>query len=234
MLYSGDANNKVTFVDRNLVQDIEWKTVAKFFKERRFVFQLEASSLANMTPAAREDIINSWANQGLIDLGTYKQLLNHPDLEEQLDLNAAGIDDIKWTMSKLDKGEFRPPEPEQDLQTGIALMQKTLLKRLRQDAPEEIIQNYRDWITLAQALLDQAQAMESERQAALQAQAQQQLAAEQGLQDPSQLPQNAPPPDPFGAQNLGPEGQILPGVAATTQGVPADRAGAGLGGPLPV
>jgi hypothetical protein len=130
----------------------------------------------------------------------------------------------------LDRNEFRTPEPEQNLQAGITLMQMTLLRRQRQEAPPEIIQNYRDWIVMAQALIDQAQALDTERQNQLQAQAQQQMMAEQAAQA------GAPGPvDPFAPANIGPEGNILPGVAATTQGVPADRAGVGLGGgPVPV
>ena len=233
-LYKNNVNKKVQFVDRSVVDDIDWKTVAKFFKERRYVFQLEASSITNMTPAAREDIINTWANQGIIDITQYKALLQNPDLEEVEDLVAAGIDDLKWTSSQLDRGRYLPPEPEQDLQNGIPFMQKTLLKRKRQKAPEQVLEDYRTWIAQAQGILDQATAMASVRQKQLEAQAMQQMQMEQGgaggAQPPMPMDPSAlqGPPGAFQTPNMGPEGNVMPGVAATTQGVPANQAGGGF------
>jgi hypothetical protein len=216
-------------LDRSLIDEIDWSEVAEFFKTRRYVFQLEASSIHNMSPAAREDIINTWATQGIVDMEQYKSLLNHPDLEESMDLNSVALDDLKWTASRLDALDFMPPEPEQDLQRGIGFMQRTLLRRRRQhDCPDEVKQNYRDWIAMAQGLMDDANTLAGERQKQLEAKAQEKLAQEQAIQGGAAA-QGAPgaagnemAQNPMAPTNVGPEGNIQPGVATTTQGVPTE------------
>jgi hypothetical protein len=198
ILYKNGTNKKVTFMDRSLVDEIDWAVVAKFFKERRYVFQLEASSIMNMTPAAREDIINNWANQGIIDLSEYKALLNNPDIEEAQDLGAMGIDDIKWTASQLDKGTWLAPEPEQDLNYGVGYMQKMLLKRRRQFAPEGVKRLYRNWIANAKHMLDEMEARANVRKKMLEEQAMMQM-QEQGMAPggmPGAPPGMMPPGDP--------------------------------------
>ena len=199
ILYKRKVNTRVQFAQRGLIEDIDWSAVHDLCTNKQFVLQIEASSLLNMTPAAREDILQQWAQQGIVSPQEYRHLLNHPDLEEQQDLLSIGIDDIKATSEKIDKGEFASPLPEQNLQFGVGYMHKMLLKRNRQkNVPEEVLQGYRDWIVQAQGLLDLAN--EKEKQAA------------QALQAAAMQSQEVPMDPDTGAP--------VPAVPVTTQGTP--------------
>ena len=203
-LYKRKTNSRVQFAQRGLIEEIEWKQVEKLVTTNQFILQIEASSLLNMTPAAREDILQQWAQQGIVSPQEYRHLLNNPDLEEQQDLLSIGIDDIKATSAQIDKGEFSPPLPEQDLNYGVGYMHKMLLKRERQkNVPDEVLQGYRDWIVQAQGLLNMA--AEKEKQA--------QQAMMQAVQMSQQVPMD---PD---------TGAPVPAVPVTTQGTPTTALG---------
>jgi hypothetical protein len=200
-LYKGRKPPK-EFSKRTLIDEINWKALGD--DEIKFTLQLEASSLNNMTPAAREDLLNSWANNGLITPDEYKGLSGHPDLEEEESLFQASVDDIKATIELLDEGKQPQPDPLQNLDFGIPYIHKTFLKRKNQlNVPPEIIQDYRDWIVEAQAIREGEQAL-SQQDADLMAQEQAALAS-----------QNLAAP-------VGPEGTPLPAVATTAQGVPTE------------
>lgn len=210
-LYKGGTNRTVRFHNRKLIDDIEWSQVQDLVKNRQYVLQIEASSVMNMTPAARLDELDSLAFRGLIDTNQYKSNLGHPDLEEIQALGSIGMDNIKMTAEQLDRGEFPQPDPLQDLNAGIPYIHLTYLRRVEQKAPEEILQNYRDWIALAQGIIDAATAQANEQQRQMEEQAMLAQAA-QGNFDP---------------QNVGPEGNLQSAVATSAQGIPVERAGVG-------
>lgn len=153
-LYKNRVNKKVKFHNRTLVDEISWEEVKDVFEAGKYAFQIEASSVLNMTPAARQDTLDGMAVRGLIDPEKYKSLLGHPDLEEELSVLAAGMNDIKYTIELLDKGEYPTPEPLQNLTLGIPYIHMTYLRRKMQNAPEEILQAYRDWIGQAVYLME--------------------------------------------------------------------------------
>jgi hypothetical protein len=207
ILYKGGVSNSVQFASRGLIEEIEWSKVHDLVTKKQFILQIEASSLLNMTPAARDDILASWAQQGIVSPQEYRHLLNHPDLEEQQDLLSIGIDDIKATSEQIDHGEIKSPTPEQNLQYGVGYMHKTLLKRMRQKrVPEEVLEGYRTWIVQAQGILNQA--AEKEKQ------------AHKAMLEAMQMSQEVP---------LNPEtGTPISSVPVTTQGTPLDRSGVGV------
>lgn len=216
-LYKGGTNRQVRFHNRTLIDDIAWDQVNDLVSNQQYVLQIEASSIMNMSPAARMDELDSLAFRGLIDTNQYKANLGHPDLEEVQALGSIGIDDIKLTIEQLDKGEFPQPDPLQDLNAGIPYVHLTYLRRKSQKAPEDILQAYRDWIALAQGIVDAAQA---------QAQVQQQI-AEQAMMAQQQMQMQQQGMDPFTPQNIGPEGNLQSSVATSAQGVPVERSGVG-------
>jgi len=210
-LYKGGTDRTVRFHNRRLIDDIAWSEVQDLVENRQYVLQIEASSVLNMSPAARMDELDSLAFRGLIDTNQYKSNLGHPDLEEVQALGSIGMDNIKKTADLLDRGEFPQPDPLQDLNAGIPFIHLTYLRRVEQKAPEEILQNYRDWIALAQGIVDAATAQANEQQRLLEEQAMM-AAAAQGNFDP---------------QNIGPEGNLQSAVATSAQGIPVERAGTG-------
>lgn len=210
-LYKGGTNRKVRFHNRKLIDDIEWSQVKELVDNRQYVLQIEASSVMNMTPAARLDELDSLAFRGLIDTNQYKANLGHPDLEEIQALGSIGMDNIKMTAEQLDRGEFPQPDPLQDLNAGIPYIHLTYLRRVEQKAPEEILQAYRDWIALAQGIIDQATAQANEQQRQMEEQAMLAQAAQGN----------------FNPTNIGPEGNLQSAVATSAQGIPVERAGVG-------
>jgi len=206
ILFKNGTDKAVSFVDRSLVQEIEWSQVKDMVENKLYVFQIESSSLVNMTPAARQDTLNQWVNQGVISFEEHRALLKHPDLEDTLSLNAAGINNIKSTIRKLDASEFATPDPLQDLETGIRMVQLAYLDRLDRDAPEEILENFRDWIAAAQELINQQTEVANAQQ--------QQAILAQGIDPNTGQPIGLDP-----AAQINPEG-VTPQVATTSQGSP--------------
>ncbi len=81
-------------------------------------------------------------------------MLDHPDLEAVQTLENAGIEDIEATIEELLDGGQPIPEPFQSLQMGIARVQKAYLRAKRAGAPDNILENMRQWWLSAQALLN--------------------------------------------------------------------------------
>lgn len=216
-LYENGTDRNVRFHNRRLIDDIAWSQVDEMVENRQYVLQIEASSVLNMSPAARLDELDSLAFRGLIDTNQYKSNLGHPDLEEIEALGSIGMDNIKMTAEQLDRmddpdAEFPQPDPLQDLNAGIPYIHLTYLRRVEQKAPEEILQAYRDWVAMAQGIVDDAAAMAAEQQRQLEEQAM--LAQAQAAQS-------------FQPQNIGPEGNLQSAVATSAQGIPVERAGTG-------
>lgn len=212
-LYASGVDRSVKFHNRNLIDEIAWSEVADLVENKQYVLQIEASSIMNMSPAARMDELDSLAFRGLIDTAEYKSNLGHPDIEEIQSLASVARDDLKATIEQLDRGEFPQPDPLQDLNVGIPFVHLTYLKRKRQKAPEDILQGYRDWIAIAQGIMDaaQAQAQAAQQQAMMAAQQAQAMAN----------------PESFLPTNVGPEGNLQSAVATSAQGIPVERAGVG-------
>lgn len=166
MLFAGGIDKSVKFHNRTLVEQIDWSEVN--MDRNRYVLHVQASSVLNMSPAGRDDIVNTWVTQGYITTQEAKGLLGHPDLEEQVSLNSVAMDNIKMTIEQLDKGEEPIPDPLQDLMLGVKIIHLTALKRVYQKAPEEIIEAYHNWITNAQALLEQQQVQAQQEALAMQ------------------------------------------------------------------
>lgn len=171
----GDREPPEDITERTIEDEIDWKLLGR--PGVKYSLKLQASSLNNLTPAAREDQLNNWGERGLLTPAEYKGLLGHPDLDEQESLWAAGVDDIKAVVEQLDKGEAPQPDPLQNLQFGISYVHMTYLKRKRQlGVPEDILQGYRDWVAEAQAIMEgllQEPPPPAQDHAAMQAQAQQ-------------------------------------------------------------
>lgn len=145
------------FRGRNAFQRIDWKKVA--LDDNQFEIKIGTSSLFTLTPSARVQTVTDWLSAGMITPEEGRRLLDHPDLQRSTDLATAAIEDIEATIENLLDGIFEPPEPFQNLQLGIQLVQQAYLKARRDQAGEDILQLLRDWIENATELLQpQAQA----------------------------------------------------------------------------
>jgi len=99
-------STKRTFRLGNLVDQIDWKDID--MRRDMYVLEIGASSVVNMTPAARKDILNSWLAGGIITPDQYKAWSGHEDLERLSDIMSAGKDYIMYQMDMMFKGESAP------------------------------------------------------------------------------------------------------------------------------
>ncbi len=184
-----DIDVKASDVQNGRLERIRWSEVD--IDDARTQLEIYSSSHLPRTPAGRLEFIQEMINSGMLDQKQGLRLLGFPDIEQVTSLQNAPLDDIYRCIDDLLDGKpYEAPEPFQDLDTGIKLMQSAYLKH-RKLVPDHIAENLRQWIQDAGDLMDQA---------AAQAQAAQ--------------PPPGPGPEPdLGSAAAGPPGQVpAPGV----------------------
>lgn len=192
---------KQYYRSKYLVQQINWSKVD--LEADQYVLQISASSILNMSPAARKDKLNELASSGAITMEQYKAWSGQPDLERLSDLMTAPHDYAEYVVDKLLDGDPEvTPDPLSDLQLLFRTCHDTYLHLRSLDAPEEILQGFRDFISACEKLLnppeDAATAM----------------AAQAGM--PMGTPAPQPSVDPMTGQPLPPPG--MPGMGGGEMG----------------
>jgi hypothetical protein len=139
---------KVTWMSRSLVEDIDWAQ-AKMDKDN-YILQLEASSITNETPAGRTQAVEDMMAQGIYSAEEIKALQENPDIENEISLQAAGIEDINATIEDIETGRQPTPDPLQNLTLGIPRVHLAYLRARRiPDVPPEVLEDYRVWLEMA-------------------------------------------------------------------------------------
>jgi hypothetical protein len=115
--------------------------------------QLAAASNLSRTPAGRLQLALEWAQAGVITMDEFRRLSRHPDLERTWSLYTAAMEDIERCIEEILDGEVLVPEPYQNLKMGQWRMQMSYLKARDDGAPEEILENLRQWIVQATHIL---------------------------------------------------------------------------------
>jgi hypothetical protein len=149
------SKRKTVWRNGKVSEEIDWKTID--LKRDRYTMVIEASSILNMTPAARQDQLDEWANKGWISPEEARAMYDHPDLEASLSLTTAAVKNIEWTIFQLQKGFAVTPDPLQHLEFGVARVQMAYLDASRQSAPEAVLENMRTWIELANHIINPPQ-----------------------------------------------------------------------------
>jgi hypothetical protein len=161
---------KVTVPGKKFLKTIRLKECD--LDEDRYIMQIFPISAFSKTPSARLMEVQEMINTGMITPQLGKKLLDFPDLQAEEDKEQADYDDIDWTIDEmLEKGEYLPPEPFQNLQLGVVRMQQTYLQLRTQNAPEERLELLRIWIDDANEQLAEAQAAAEQQAMAAQQQA---------------------------------------------------------------
>jgi len=146
-IHGSGGECKSVFHAKKLVEKICFKEAA--IDDGTYKIRLEPASILSRTPAGRSQQVVEWAQSGIIDTDEARRLLNHPDLERAADINNAAIEDIEATIEELLDGQYKPPEPYQNLEMGIKRIQLAYLKARRDGAPEDILDDMRRWIEQA-------------------------------------------------------------------------------------
>jgi hypothetical protein len=148
------VNKSVAWRSGNLVQQIDWKDVD--LDRDRYVMQISASSVLNMTPAARKDKLAFWLDRQLITPAQFKAWSGEPDLEAMAQLEAASHEAIMADIDDmLDGATDRGPDPHMDLGYCIGVVNSTYLHIRSLRAPESVQQIFRTWLLTAEALVNQ-------------------------------------------------------------------------------
>lgn len=135
-------------------EEIEWKEID--LQKDSYVMTMEAVSIFNMSPAAARDELEKQLAMGLITPEQYRLELSDMDQEGAYTLAAAAAQDLNRVQELLEAGEFEVPTKEQDLVNGVTQMTLALLNlRKYKDVPPETELNFVNWLTLAQAILEQ-------------------------------------------------------------------------------
>jgi hypothetical protein len=109
-------------------------------------------------PAGRLADIQELIQAGFIDQSTATKLLDFPDLQSEMNmLNADAHNLDKIIENMIDKGEYFPPEPYQNLENAIRKVQQAYLMYKMRGAPEERLDLLRQYMEDAQGLLAKAQ-----------------------------------------------------------------------------
>jgi hypothetical protein len=111
---------------------------------------IEAASITSRSPAGRLQSVIEMAQANLIDQDEARRLMGHPDVERATSLYNAAIDDADALVEDLLEGIYRAPETFQNLELCLKRVQMAYLKARREDAPEDILQTFRDWMEAAQ------------------------------------------------------------------------------------
>jgi hypothetical protein len=145
---------KSVYADRKFVETIPWKDVD--LDEDVFTMGIEASSMLSRTPAGRMQGVTEMMTAGLLKPEEGRRLLGHPDLEREMDIQNAAIDDIEAVIENLLEGKQETPEPFQDLVRGVQRVQLAYLKAKREGYPHDRLEGLRRWMALAKYELDKA------------------------------------------------------------------------------
>jgi hypothetical protein len=142
--------------DRHANEKIGWKDVR--LDESDYFLQCFPSSLLPQTPAGRLARVQELMAAGLVPQDAALELLDAPDMEEFGNTQTAPRRAIRQRIgSMLDGGEYVAPEPFDDLTTAISMTRATYLLERENGAPEEVLENLRNFINDCTAMLSPPQ-----------------------------------------------------------------------------
>jgi len=128
---------------------IEWKKLE--MDDLRV--QIAAASTVGRTPAGRMQLALEWAQAGVISMDEFRRLSQQPDLARSMSLYTAALEDIERSIEEILDGGWVVPEPYQNLKMGVWRFQQEYLKSRGDGAPEEVLENLRQWIVQAAHIL---------------------------------------------------------------------------------
>jgi hypothetical protein len=111
--------------------------------------QIVAASTLSKTPAGRIQTVMEMAAAGVVSLDESRRLTEHPDLESAMSLYTAAIEDAERCIEEILDGATLTPEPYQNLKILIWRGQMHYLKARDDGAPEDVLENLRQFIVQA-------------------------------------------------------------------------------------
>lgn len=122
--------------------------------------QLQAANNLPTTPAGRRQLAIELSQAGLISTDESRRLLGPTDpldLEAAMSPYTAAVDFADWQIEKMLDGEQMIPDTHSGLAITEWRVQQAYLNETMDEAPEEILEALRTWLSLAANLLAQQQ-----------------------------------------------------------------------------
>lgn len=140
-----NANYGVWSKKNEGVEYIKWSEID--LKDDSYVMQAYPTSLLGQTPAGKLDKVTDLISLNMLSPEEASELLDFPDIKSVMKFKNAPINDIKYTIDAIvEKGEFRSPEPFQNLATGISYMQNAYLYYKNRNLDEDKLDLMRRWV----------------------------------------------------------------------------------------
>lgn len=150
-MYNEGVDYEVVAESKKFVDRIKWSETK--VKGNEIIMQMFPTSSLPSSPAGRMQWVQELVNSGFVPQEFATKLLDFPDIESYTSLSNAPLDDILATIEDIvNSGKYSPPEPYQDLKTGIPLFQSAYLYAKRCQVPEARLDLLRRWMTAADAM----------------------------------------------------------------------------------
>lgn len=176
-LYSRGVDVEIKAPARNFLESIKWSDID--LEADQYHMQMFPVSMLPHKPEGRLAMVQDLMTLGFLDRDTAISLLDFPDLESEFSLGLSARHIMEKTIADILEGrEYLQPEPYENLQLGIKMMQDAYLRARTESVPEDRLDSMRQWITRAKSLQDKA-VVEAQRKAAELAGAQPQMAEQQ-------------------------------------------------------
>lgn len=147
----GDAAPSVMRKSRFGKKKIAWADVD--MKDVR-VMIAPASNLGR-TPSGRVQLVLELAQAGVINTDTTRRLIKHPDLERELSLYTAALENIEHALDEIADGAYVMPEPFMNLEMVVWRGQAEYLLWRDDAAPEDRLEAIRGFVVQAAWMVSQ-------------------------------------------------------------------------------
>lgn len=145
-------NYEVKVPGSDFLKTIKWEDVS--MENDQYMMQIFPTSALSSTPSARLAEVQELMQAGLVSKEDGMKLLDFPDLKSYYNMTNSGVEDIERQIELMvDKMEYQAPEPFQNLQYGLKKMQQAYLMYKSQNAPDELLELFRQWMSDANELL---------------------------------------------------------------------------------
>lgn len=163
---------------------VNWRDID--LDEDAYIMQLWPVSQLPQTPSGRLATVQEMLQAGFIGPEDGIKLLDYPDLEQVNNMLTAAVEDLDMCIDDmLERGQYAPPEPMQNLELGLKRFQSAYLRARINRVPEERLELLRRWMLDAKDLLQTAQSGAPQDPTAVQPEAQERAPIPQDMLDPA-------------------------------------------------
>lgn len=120
--------------------------------------QIEPASTLPRTPGGREQTLLEWAQAGIISTDSVRTMLDSPDLDRELSMYTAALESIDMQLETLIEGGIATPEGLDNLAMAVWRGTGTFHNARISGAPENVLEDLRDYVVTAAYILSQGQA----------------------------------------------------------------------------